>query len=485
MATALALATSASAQLPDGSIAPNFTATDIDGNTWTLYDLLDDGYTVVMDISAAWCGPCWSYHNSGALENLYNTYGPGTSYDKVMVLFIEGESQNTGAQITGTSGSGALYSQGDWTVGTPYPIIDDATIADDYQISYFPTIYTICPNRVLHESGQINTASHWSDVQTCPEAATGLNASMLSYDGETIVCGNLNMPVTIQNMGTTTLSSATINVKQGATTLATYNWSGSLPTYNTASHTFTGVAVTNPAVVTVEVTTSGDAVAGDNSLDPGLIPAEDATQNLYFNLFLDWYCSETTWELKNSAGTVVEEGGPYNCSASNGGGADAFTWKNYDWNVPMGCYQLFLYDSYGDGLESTNYGQPQDGQWDLRDGGYNVLWSGTADFGDETKGGVNVNTVAGVAEVSGNRGVTIGPNPTDGDVTLTVNLAAAGMVSLRVYDVLGQVVLGFDRQMGMGANVMPMDLRDLNDGVYVFNIVADGKTITRKVTVNK
>ena len=84
------LAFSAQAQLPDGSVCPDFTGTDIDGNVWNLYDLLDDGYTVIVDVSATWCGPCWSYHETGALEDVYATYGPDDTKE-IMVLWIEGD----------------------------------------------------------------------------------------------------------------------------------------------------------------------------------------------------------------------------------------------------------------------------------------------------------------------------------------------------------------------------------------------------------
>ena len=61
----------AQAQLPNGSIAPDFELVDLNGTPHILYDYLDDGYTVFLDFSAVWCGPCWGYHISGALENLY------------------------------------------------------------------------------------------------------------------------------------------------------------------------------------------------------------------------------------------------------------------------------------------------------------------------------------------------------------------------------------------------------------------------------
>ena len=58
IAVLISISTITTAQLPDGSIAPDFTTTDVNGNVHRLYDYLDDGYTVILDISATWCGPC-------------------------------------------------------------------------------------------------------------------------------------------------------------------------------------------------------------------------------------------------------------------------------------------------------------------------------------------------------------------------------------------------------------------------------------------
>ena len=41
------------AQLPDGSVAPDFTFTDLNGVNHTLYNYLDDGYTVFVDFCQA------------------------------------------------------------------------------------------------------------------------------------------------------------------------------------------------------------------------------------------------------------------------------------------------------------------------------------------------------------------------------------------------------------------------------------------------
>ncbi len=166
-AAACAAATTALGQLPNGSVAPDWTATDLDGNTHHLYSLLDSGYVVIIDFSATWCGPCWNYHNSGALEQVYETYGPdGTN--EVRVFFAEGDPATSLDALHGIGGGTA----GDWVTGTPYPILhtDGPAMYDAYACSYYPTIYTICPNRLLTQSGQISAAAHGT-LATSPTCA--------------------------------------------------------------------------------------------------------------------------------------------------------------------------------------------------------------------------------------------------------------------------------------------------------------------------
>lgn len=135
--------TSGVAQIPHGSVCPDFTGTDLNGDTHNLYSYLNSGISVVVDVSATWCGPCWNYHNSNALKNLYNTYGPNGTGD-CMVLFIEGDA-NTNLQClygpTGCVGG----TQGDWVTNTPYPIIhnEGPSIRSALQVNAYPTVYMI------------------------------------------------------------------------------------------------------------------------------------------------------------------------------------------------------------------------------------------------------------------------------------------------------------------------------------------------------
>ena len=127
------------AQLPSGSTAPDFKATDLNGKSWHLYELLDAGKIVVLEISATWCPPCWAYHNGHAMQQFYEQHGP-TGDNKAQVLFIEGDPKTNPACLYGQAGCND-YTPGNWVAGTPFPIINDDSIADRYQLHYFPTIF--------------------------------------------------------------------------------------------------------------------------------------------------------------------------------------------------------------------------------------------------------------------------------------------------------------------------------------------------------
>ncbi len=167
---ALACAPRLFAQLPPGTVAPDWTETSITGSTYHLYDMLNQGKVVYIDFSATWCGPCWNYHNSHALRDLYLAHGPSGD-NKARVFFIEGDgSTNTNCLYGPTGCVGG--TQGNWVTGTPYPIIDDndENTTSNYAIAYFPTIYGICPmNKQVYETGQLTATGLWNwSLNTCP-----------------------------------------------------------------------------------------------------------------------------------------------------------------------------------------------------------------------------------------------------------------------------------------------------------------------------
>ena len=132
------------------AVAADFTVTDLNGNSHNLYTYLNAGKTVIIDMMATWCSPCWSFHQNHALADVYDTYGPSGT-DEMMVFMIESDT---------TTDTSELYNSalGNWTTGTPYPIINDDFVAGTFGLAYYPFIIMICPTGDWWEVGQGTTA---------------------------------------------------------------------------------------------------------------------------------------------------------------------------------------------------------------------------------------------------------------------------------------------------------------------------------------
>jgi len=472
----------ASAQLPAGAVCPDFTGTDLNGTTHHLYDYLDQGWTVVIDVSAAWCGPCWNYHNSGNLEGLYNSHGPSTS-DKVMVLFVEGEGTNTLAQLQGqsTGSTTATYSQGDWITGTPYPIIDDASIANTLQISYFPTIYMVCPNRRIAEVGQTSTANLWKYAQV-PCKVTGGNLGVVGYNGAISTCGVEDMPVTIGNMGSTPMTNATVTVKQGANTLASQNWSGTLNTWQTADLTFNNVTITNAPDISINIT-NPDVYLADNTLDPNMTNAEPVSWSVTVEGKMDGYPTEFSWRMLDPNGVTIASGGNYatvnennycnGSTPSSGGYAANATFAETIQLTQLGCYKVEAFDAYGDGLIGSGY---------FRVRNSNNLLVVNADYYCGSSNALTNNAV-GITENSLANTLGIYPNPTSGMLNVTFKQQGNEPTIVRVYDLLGQEVVAAQRVVGTGEQSQSVDLSGLQNGIYYLQLQSGSQKVTRKVTL--
>src|SRR5690606_33308695 len=92
--------------------------------------------------------------------------------------------------------------------GTLYPIIDaNSALMNKMNISYFPTLYVIFPDRTVYEiSTGLSAVGMYNYITTNKpnhQATTGgIDADIISpYNGTTETCGSLTVPVRVQNKG--------------------------------------------------------------------------------------------------------------------------------------------------------------------------------------------------------------------------------------------------------------------------------------------
>lgn len=461
----------AMAQLPDNSFCPDWTGTDLDGVSHNLYSLLDSGYTVFIDVSATWCGPCWNYHNTNALENLYDNYGPGSAENAVRVFMIEGDGSTNMSDLQGNTGE----SQGDWITGTPYPIIDDASIGNLLEITYFPTIYMVCPNRIITEIGQESTSSLWNAVGDCASAVNPNDGLLLPAQTSIKSCSGANVDLVahLQNLGTDPMTSATIEARQGSNVIGSTTWTGNLDTYNVADVTVATFAPTANGSVTFEIT-SADDDASNNISTQSVIASNSVAPSttVMFELQPDNYGSETTWKLFRPNGTIEDQGGPY----SNGSQSpDITTWTLDD----LSCYRLEVYDAYGDGI-CCDFGN---GYYKVTVNGNTVVEGGQFDSEDVKL--FKTDAAIGISENALERSLNIYPNPTTGLVNLEYNLELGTSLNVEVTDVVGKVVMDRSLRSASGVQRQTLDLGSLTNGMYLIKVDAGNYQATRTITLSK
>jgi hypothetical protein len=480
LGVALLTYTGANAQLPAGSIAPNFTKTDINGVEHTLYDLLDEGYSVVLDFSATWCGPCWSYHTAGTLHDLYADYGPDGA-DKCIVWSIEADDDTTLEDLNGTGSN----TQGDWVTGVDYPIFDDCyDIFLDYACTYYPTIYTVCPNRLITETGQASLSAHKSfiDDSACQPASLNNDPGLINYLGDLATCDEIDAVVRLMNMGTGDLMMADITVNGCANCPITENWTGNLATYAFEDVTISGVQITANTTLEIAITSSDDNTA-NNDVSAAVVMADDATTEIHVDFMTDCWPDEFSYELIDGNGTV---------QASGNGYTDALTEHNMVHWVPTGCYTFVYTDGYGDGLNGASWNScGVDGWLEVKTYDAGSVFSEVYNYDgsywiEEDFAAANVNTVVNVVEANIQESLNIYPNPTSDVANVNFTVAGASEVSLDVMNLLGERVITLDMGTVMtGQHITQLDFNGLEAGLYLVNMTVNGNVTTMKVTLTK
>ncbi len=136
---------SLSAQLPNGSTAPDFTVNDINGNGFSLYSAMAGGKSTCVEFFKTSCTFCWHFHNSGVLHDVQSNLGYTTA-----VVMLEAD-LNTNVECFYGPNNCNDYTFGNWVAGANYQQVNlepgnGEQIPGEYNFAYYPTLYVISPD---------------------------------------------------------------------------------------------------------------------------------------------------------------------------------------------------------------------------------------------------------------------------------------------------------------------------------------------------
>ncbi len=282
----------------------------------------------------------------------------------------------------------------------------------------------------------------------------------------------------VRNIGQDTIKSMVIDTRVFGLSNIT-NWEGEIATFQTADIPNLPVLELQNGIqneVDVLIRSINGIPTDLREITTFKKPAP-ARNGLTLYLTLDNYGTETTWNIKNSSGTVVKSGGPYTDAQTDRLKVVDLTITEND------CYTFTINDQYGDGINS-GYGV---GGYYILDGQGDTIVVSDGKFGASEVKKIGYGDYIGLEEVSlNNVSMTIYPNPAKDNATIDITLSQNSVATIKVVDLMGRNVIELGtKSMKAGQNTIELNTSNLNNGMYFVKVASENGVVTKKITINR
>lgn len=288
------------------------------------------------------------------------------------------------------------------------------------------------------------------------------------------VCAGVFEPVLmVRNNGNADLTSLTFDYQVNGGDLSTYEWTGNLAFLEEEEVILPEIAFAAEEENYLKIYSSNPSGSPDqyplNDTINQMIPYADIVPSaVSIILRTDNKPGETSWEILDADGAVVAEGGPY--SEPNQTIMEDFILDD------LSCYQFFLYDTGGDGLNAPGF-------FALYYGTSSYIIQGIGDFGSVIGTHFQTDDDTGIEDIVANAEVKVYPNPFSNYTNLAITTKEVAHVQVNMFNVLGELVYQSDEGMlAAGEQLIRISGDNLQNGVYFIQLKVNEEVITERVT---
>lgn len=481
-------------------------------------------------------------HEVGHWLGLYHIWGdePACADDDLVndTPLQKGENYNC-PSFPLTSGSGASC-----VAGSPGAMFMNYM---DYVDDNCMNMFTVGQRTRMHNALNIERDTLFVSDSAQPVVVANLDAAIFKIQSpKGFSCdAQISPKVTLKNKGTTTLTSATISYSLDGGAVQTYQWTGSLATFATTTISLPAMAVTAGSHTFTSRTLSPNGQSdNDPANDAQTVNFTTATQTPGTNLPISESFEGTTfppagWTLKNSDNDITWE----KTSAASKTGSKSIYMNNFDYsfvgeadelilpvvnlasvsaptltfqvayapysgNTTFDSLQVFastdcgvtftnLYKKFGTGLATrtgtTSAFTPTAAQWRMETVNLSSLASSnsviikfrhTTGYSNNLYlDDINLTGSVGIKEELAASVFTLAPNPSTGNVTVSLKKPIKGKTGISVINMLGQEV--YTSEISARNNALAFTLKGNAAGVYLVKVKTTENTYTQKLVITE